>query len=90
KFGSKTGFDRPAVLEPSSGSGSVAFAKRWENFELVAAYTRRKVGNYHAGTRGDTPEIRKTVRRVVRPGRGGRPDTWTETTSFALDGLNRY
>ncbi len=90
KFGSKTGFDRPAVLEPSSGSGSVAFAKRWENFELVAAYTRRKVGNYHTGTRGETPQIKKTVNRVVRPGRGGRPDTWIETTSFALDGLNRY
>lgn len=89
-YGSKTGLDRPSFLEPTSGSGSVAFAKRWENFELVAAYSRRKVGNYHAGTRGETPEIKKTVSKVVRPGRPPRPDTWIETTSFTLDGLNRY
>lgn len=89
-FGGTTGFDRPAMFEPSSGSGSVAFAKRWENLDVVAAYSRRKTGNYFAGTNGNTPTIKKSVNRVVRPGRPGRPETWTEITSFSLDGLNRY
>ncbi len=89
-FGGTTGFDRPAMFEPSSGSGSVAFAKRWENLDVVAAYSRRKTGNYFAGTNGNTPTIKRSVNRVVRPGRSGRPETWTEITSFSLDGLNRY
>ncbi|MEJ5081387.1 TonB-dependent receptor [Ochrobactrum sp. MYb379] len=82
---SPTGMDRPAFLEPTSGSGSVAFAARWENAEIVAAYTRRKTGNYYSGTHGDVPEIERIVERV--PATRGR---WVENTVFRLTGLNRY
>lgn len=80
-----TGMDRPAFLTPTSGSGSVSFAARWENAEIVAAYARRKMGNYHAGTRGDIPEIERLVERhELARGR------WVENTVFRLTGLNRY
>jgi len=80
-----TGMDRRAFLEPTSGSGSIAFAKRWENAEIVAAYARRKTGNYHAGKRGDVPEIERIVEKQdVSRGR------WIENTVFRLTGLNRY
>lgn len=82
---SPTGMDRPAFLEPTSGSGSVAFAARWENAEIVAAYTRRKTGNYYSGTHRDVPEIERIVERV--PTTRGR---WVENTVFRLTGLNRY
>ncbi|MDH4989647.1 TonB-dependent receptor [Aquamicrobium lusatiense] len=88
--GSPYGMDRPAFLEPTSGSGSAAFAARNDMFEVVAAYARRKNGNYHAGTHGTTPELIQTHDTVIRPGRGGRPDQITEYTVFGLDGLNRY
>lgn len=80
-----TGMDRPAFLEPTSGSGSAAFAARWENAEIVAAYARRKTGNYHAGTRGEVPGIERVVER--QDGLRGR---WVENTIFRLGGLNRY
>jgi len=34
-------------------SGSIAFASSGENVDVVAAYVRRKSGNYFAGTHGD-------------------------------------
>ncbi len=46
------GMDRPALLEPTRGYGSVAVAGRGENFEVVGAYAARKSGNYYAGTNG--------------------------------------
>lgn len=51
-FGGSAGMDRPAFLNPTGGSGSVALAARTENFEVVGAYARRKNGNYHAGKQG--------------------------------------
>ncbi len=59
-FGGPDGMDRPGFLEPTGGSGSIAAGYRSEYVDLVAAYARRKNGNYHAGTRGDAipePEI---------------------------------
>ena len=47
-------FDRPAFLDPAAFNGSIAAAAHNENFEVLAAYARRKQGNYFAGTRGDT------------------------------------
>ncbi|MGE0626239.1 MAG: type I-E CRISPR-associated endoribonuclease Cas2e [Hyphomicrobiaceae bacterium] len=40
--------------DPTFGakSGSIALASRGENVDLVAAYVRRKSGNYFAGTKG--------------------------------------
>ncbi|MDT3376238.1 TonB-dependent receptor [Labrys neptuniae] len=49
---SPTGMDRPALLSPTSGSGSVVAAVKEENFDLIAGYAYRKQGNYHAGTNG--------------------------------------
>ncbi|EMC2290391.1 TonB-dependent receptor [Salmonella enterica] len=47
------GMGRPAFLEPTGGSGSIAVAGTTEYVDIVAAYARRKNGNYHAGSNGD-------------------------------------
>ncbi|MDP9835504.1 hemoglobin/transferrin/lactoferrin receptor protein [Neorhizobium huautlense] len=88
--GSAKGMDRPAFLAPKSGSGSVAFAARNDMLEVVAAYAKRKNGNYYAGTRGRTPVLTQTSDRIIRPGRPGRPEQITDYTVFSLNGLNRY
>ncbi|TCR03029.1 hemoglobin/transferrin/lactoferrin receptor protein [Neorhizobium sp. JUb45] len=88
--GSASGMDRPAFLAPKSGSGSVAFAARNDMLEVVAAYAKRKNGNYYAGTRGRAPELTQTSDRIIRPGRPGRPEQITDYTVFSLNGLNRY
>ncbi len=49
--------ERPHMLEPTDASGSVVIAKRWENFDIIGAYARRKAGNYFAGTNGPAGEI---------------------------------
>lgn len=49
---SSDGMGRPALLEPTGGSGSIAVAGITEYVDVVAAYARRKNGNYHAGDKG--------------------------------------
>ena len=51
-------FDRPELFDTKGGSGSVAVAKRFDDLglELVGAYSRRKLGNYFAGTHGPGPD----------------------------------
>ncbi|TEA78779.1 TonB-dependent receptor domain-containing protein [Allopusillimonas ginsengisoli] len=49
------GLSRPALFKPTGGSGSIAVAAVTDYLDLVAAYARRKNGNYHAGTRGGGP-----------------------------------
>lgn len=88
--GSASGMDRPAFLAPKSGSGSAAFAARNDMLEVVAAYAKRKNGNYYAGTRGRTPVLTETSDTIIRPGRPGRPEQITDYTVFSLNGLNRY
>ncbi|WP_343805468.1 TonB-dependent receptor [Paenochrobactrum glaciei] len=91
QLGSPNGMDRPGFLKPTSGSGSVAFASRWENLEVVAGYTRRKTGNYHAGKHGDTPgKIISTTRKDSWSGGPGKPDIYNEWTDVTVGGLNRY
>lgn len=46
------GMGRPGFLEPTGGSGSIALAGTTEYLDVVAAYARRKNGNYHAGSNG--------------------------------------
>ncbi|HEV7309259.1 TonB-dependent receptor [Ensifer sp.] len=46
------GMDRPSLLDPTSGSGSIIGAMQEENVDLVAGYAYRRQGNYHAGTNG--------------------------------------
>lgn len=48
---------RPHMLEPTDGGGSIVIAKRWENFDIIGAYARRKSGNYFAGTKGPAGEL---------------------------------
>jgi hemoglobin/transferrin/lactoferrin receptor protein len=49
---SDQGLDRPGLLQPSSGSGSIVAATKNENYDLLAGYAYRKQGNYHAGRNG--------------------------------------
>lgn len=77
---------RPAFLEPTSGNGSVAWAGRWDNLELVAAYNRRKTGNYHAGTRGHVPEVEiSDSYSALRPDGSRVINRW-----YTIAGLNRF
>lgn len=46
------GIDRPGLLLPTSGSGSVVYASQSENFDLVLGAARRLSGNYHVGENG--------------------------------------
>ncbi|MGQ4274688.1 TonB-dependent receptor domain-containing protein [Terrihabitans sp. B22-R8] len=41
------------LFDFESGSGNVVGALSFDNFELLAAFGRRKAGNYFAGTEGD-------------------------------------
>ncbi|MET3792362.1 TonB-dependent receptor domain-containing protein [Aquamicrobium terrae] len=49
---SQTGMDRPSLLSPTRGAGSVIGAYKGEDFDFLAGYARRKQGNYHAGKHG--------------------------------------
>lgn len=49
--------ERPHLLEPSDWGGSLVVAKRWDNFDIIGAYARRKAGNYFAGTNGPAGEM---------------------------------
>ncbi|MCL2891675.1 TonB-dependent receptor [Brenneria sp. MC1SB4.1] len=50
---SSGGMDRPASLVPTGGSGSIAVAGTTEYVDIIAAYARRRNGNYYAGSNGD-------------------------------------
>ncbi len=41
-----------SLRDPRDWNGSVAFAQRGEDWQLVAAYARRRQGNYFAGSNG--------------------------------------
>lgn len=61
------GMDRPGFAEATGFSGSIAAAFRSEHIDLLAAYARRKNGNYHAGGRGGGAPVPKVYEdcRVV-------------------------
>lgn len=44
--------DRPSLLNPTAGSASLSFGLRTDRVDVVAGYSRRNAGNYHAGTNG--------------------------------------
>ncbi|BCJ90623.1 hypothetical protein IZ6_13580 [Terrihabitans soli] len=46
--------ERPDWFEPTSGFGSAIVAGKSENAELVAGWSHRASGNYHAGENGDS------------------------------------
>lgn len=50
-------YDRPGAFEfGDSWNGSIAVAQKFGDFEVLAAYARRKAGNYFAGEDGNGPE----------------------------------
>lgn len=55
------GMDRPAFLNPTGGSGSIAAAASTEFLDIVAGYARRKNGNYYAGSHGKGAPVLKVV-----------------------------
>ncbi len=55
---SPTGMDRPDTFEPTDGWGSLVGAFRGEAIDLLAGYTWRKQGNYHAGEHGPVADPR--------------------------------
>ncbi|KAF0808242.1 HasR protein [Alcanivorax sp. S71-1-4] len=56
-FGTSEGMDRPGMLDLRSWAGSIAIAKRFESFDILAAYAQRSQGNYYAGRHGPVPEV---------------------------------
>lgn len=46
--------DAPSLFDFDNGSGSIAWATTTENVDIVAAFARRKTGNYFAGEHGET------------------------------------
>ncbi|MGU3576533.1 TonB-dependent receptor domain-containing protein [Brucellaceae bacterium C25G] len=77
-YGDILGMDRPGFLAPSGGSGSIAIAGKTDNIEIVAAYARRKNGNYYAGKNGGD-----SAHPVFTQNPNG-------TTTINRGGLNQY
>lgn len=44
--------DRPGFLSPTGGSASLVFARKGEIMDILAGYSFRRTGNYHAGRKG--------------------------------------
>lgn len=86
EFADETGMDRPSTGTPTGGSGSIAAAKRWGEFEVLGAFARRKTGNYFAGENGPgAPEPHYAISRTT-DSRG----RWVEYTTVSFEGLNRF
>lgn len=49
--------NRPGLLELKGWAGSIAAAKSFEKFDLIAAYSQRQQGNYYAGKNGPAPVL---------------------------------
>lgn len=79
-FGSPEGMSRPDTWDAGSWAGSIAVARRFETFDLVAAYARRSQGNYYTGTHGPTPSVELTYRELP---------FYTEVTAVR-DGIARF
>lgn len=73
-FAFTDGLNRPSLLDPNSGFGSLTAAARNDRFEVVAGAARRKLGNYYAGKKGDDGGRAVNVVQpdgTVRPTLGG-------------------
>ncbi|WP_324699768.1 TonB-dependent receptor domain-containing protein [Novosphingobium sp. RL4] len=44
--------NRPGFFSPTGGAGSLVFARKGDFVDLVAGYSFRRTGNYHAGANG--------------------------------------
>lgn len=79
-FGDPAGMDRPSTFDLRSWAGSIAAAKRFEWFDLTAAYAQRRQGNYYSGTHGPLPEVELSYRTLP---------FFTEVTAVR-DGISRF
>ena len=88
------------ILSDDNWFGSLAGAYRWEKFEFVGAYARRKEGNYFAGEYGDetftafntssgTPEPREFRFSPFEDGQEVA-NTSEDTTSYLVKGTLRF
>ncbi|MGU3576024.1 TonB-dependent receptor domain-containing protein [Brucellaceae bacterium C25G] len=89
-FGDDRGVDRPAFLEPTGGTGSIAGAYRSEYVDVLAAYARRKNGNYYAGTKGDTPRPKLVPNCASVNIDGACYSPNPDMTGVVFEGMNRY
>ena len=65
---SEDGLDRPGLLEPTSGFGSLALGFKSDPVDVVVGLAYRKLGNYHAGENGtDDKDPDPEGTGVVRP-----------------------
>lgn len=80
QFGSDEGMSRPDTFDLRSWAGSIAVAKRFDWFDLAAAYTQRNQGNYYSGKHGPTPEVDLNYRPLP---------FFTEVTAVR-DGIARF
>jgi len=80
-------YDRPSLFDANGLSGSIAGAFRNEYVELVAAYSKRKRGNYFAGKHGET-HYGKKVKETYSPYEPGAEvfNTSEDTDSLLLKG----
>ncbi|QIG79070.1 TonB-dependent receptor domain-containing protein [Stakelama tenebrarum] len=63
--GTEERFDRPGLLDLNGYNFSLAAAGRIADFELVAAFARRKTGNYFGGDHGTVPEEGSGINGIV-------------------------
>lgn len=56
-YGSEDTLNRPSLFNFKSWNGSLAMTKRFDTFDIVAAYAQREQGNYYAGKDGPVPSL---------------------------------
>ena len=77
---------RNDLLTEDNWFGSLAGAYRDDRFEIAAAYSRRREGNYFAGSNADPDEV---VLTPIEPGQEV-PNTSEDTESFLIKGALRF
>ena len=90
-------YDTPARYQNSnlfqnlgkSWNGSLAFAKKWENADIVLGYAKKFQGNYFAGKHGSTPKIiaTKSSQRFIN---GEKNPNFSEFLPSEIVDLSEY
>jgi hemoglobin/transferrin/lactoferrin receptor protein len=80
------------LFENENFIGSAAFGAKTENIDLVAAFARRKNGNYSAGTKGDLTTELNGKTHVLSPYKYGDEvfNTSNDVTSSLAKGTFRF
>lgn len=78
--------DRPGFLEATNENGSIIAAMKTEHVDLLAGMSRRRLGNYHAGTNGgDAPQPTTAPASCI-----AAPATCANDIGWYTPGLTRY